>query len=89
MSRIDIDETLTEELQTLSKIRLKGDEMNRVKEDFAQILEYIDILGECDTSAVADTFVSDPITGGLREDIVSEDRKINPCGTTISVPEVL
>lgn len=89
MSRIDIDEKLTEELQTLSNLQLNSEEKDRVKRDFAQILEYIDILSECDTSTVKDTFVSDPITGGLRDDKVFEDKMINPSGTEISVPEVL
>lgn len=94
MSKVNIDDNLINELMSLSKITLTSEERENTRLDFDRIIEYMNILGECDTSTFEETLNDSLNVEELRPDEENLNR-ITPEYTRsftnkeISVPEVL
>ncbi|MCI8402519.1 MAG: Asp-tRNA(Asn)/Glu-tRNA(Gln) amidotransferase subunit GatC [Lachnospiraceae bacterium] len=72
MAHTITDETI-EYVGILAKLRLSGEEKERVKEDMARMLNYIDLLNELDTTGVEPMSHIFPVTNVFREDVVTGD----------------
>ena len=70
MANIISDETI-EYVGILAKLELSGEEREQAKKDMGSMLDYIDKLGELDTTGVHNVFREDVVTNGdMREDIL-------------------
>ncbi len=76
MSNTISDETI-EYVGALAKIVLSDDEKEQAKKDMAEMLDYIDILGELDTSEVEPMSHTFSLCNVFREDVVTngDDRE--------------
>lgn len=76
MANIISDETI-EYVGILAKLELSGEEREQAKRDMGKMLDYIDKLGELDTSGVEPMSHIFPVTNVFREDVVTckEDRE--------------
>ncbi len=70
MANIISDETI-EYVGILSKLALSQEEKEQAKKDMGSMLDYIDKLGELDTSAVEPMSHVFPVKNVFREDIVT------------------
>ena len=70
MANIISDETI-EYVGILSKLALSQEEKEQAKKDMGRMLDYIDKLGELDTSAVEPMSHVFPVKNVFREDIVT------------------
>lgn len=70
------DETI-EYVGILAKLELSGEEKERAKEDMANMLDYIDMLNELDTTGVEPMSHVFPVHNVFREDVVvnGDDRE--------------
>lgn len=70
------DETI-EYVGILAKLDLSGTEKEQAKEDMANMLDYIDMLNELDTSGVEPMSHVFPVRNVFREDVVAngDDRE--------------
>jgi len=73
-----ITKDMVEYVANLARLNLTEQEKERLTEDMAEILAYVDKLNELDTSGVEPTSHVMPIYNVLREDVVKEsyDREI-------------
>ena len=70
MSTITTDDVLS--LARLSNIQLSDTEVESLKTDLANILAYIDTLGELDTSGVEPTYQVNDLQNVFREDVIDQ-----------------
>ena len=76
MANIISDETI-EYVGILAKLELSDEEKEQAKKDMANMLDYIDILNELDTSGVEPMSHVFPVNNVFREDVVTngDDRE--------------
>ena len=76
MANIISDETI-EYVGILAKLELSDEEKEAAKSDMGRMLDYIDMLGELDTSDVEPMSHAFPVQNVFREDIVTngDDRE--------------
>ena len=70
MANIISDETI-EYVGILSKLELSGEEKEQAKKDMGRMLDYIDKLGELDTTGVEPMSHVFPVQNVFREDVVT------------------
>lgn len=70
MANIISDETI-EYVGILAKLELSEDEKEQAKKDMGSMLDYIDKLGELDTSGVEPMSHVFPVNNVFREDVVT------------------
>ena len=70
MANVISDETI-EYVGILSKLELSEEEKERAKKDLAEMLDYIDELGELDTTGVEPMSHVFPVNNVFREDVVT------------------
>ena len=70
MANIISDETI-EYVGLLSKLELSGEEKEQAKKDMGRMLDYIDKLGELDTTGVEPMSHVFPVQNVFREDVVT------------------
>ena len=70
MAHVIDDETI-EYVGILAKLELSGEEREQAKKDMGNMLDYIDKLGELDTSDVEPMSHVFPMTNVFREDVVN------------------
>ena len=70
MANVISDETI-EYVGILAKLELSEDEKEAAKKDMASMLDYIDKLGELDTTGVEPMSHVFPVNNVMREDIVT------------------
>ncbi|MBR4208352.1 MAG: Asp-tRNA(Asn)/Glu-tRNA(Gln) amidotransferase subunit GatC [Lachnospiraceae bacterium] len=70
MANIISDETI-EYVGILSKLKLNDEQKEQAKKDLAQMLDYIDKLGELDTEGVEPMTHVHPDVNAFREDVVT------------------
>ena len=70
MANISYDENI-EYVRRLAKLRLSEVEKEQSKKDISDMLEYIDMLGELDTSNVEPMSHAFPVFNVFREDVVT------------------
>lgn len=70
MANIISDETI-EYVSILAKLELSGEEKERAKSDMGRMLDYIDKLGELDTTDVEPMSHVFPVQNVFREDVVT------------------
>ncbi|MCR5598557.1 MAG: Asp-tRNA(Asn)/Glu-tRNA(Gln) amidotransferase subunit GatC [Lachnospiraceae bacterium] len=70
MANVISDETI-EYVGILSKLKLDDEQKEQAKKDLAQMLDYIDQLGELDTEGVEPMTHVHPFTNRFREDEVT------------------
>lgn len=70
MANIISDETI-EYVGILSKLELSGEEKEQAKKDMGRMLDYIDKLGELDTSDTEPMSHVFPVNNVFREDVVT------------------
>ena len=70
MANIISDETI-ECVGILSKLELSGEEKEQAKKDMGRMLDYIDKLGELDTTGVEPMSHVFPVQNVFREDVVT------------------
>ena len=72
-----IDDILLAKLEKLSSLRIEDDNKDKIKNDRAQMLEFVNNLNEVDVSNVEATFST--ISGGtpFREDIAIQNKEIS------------
>ena len=61
----------------LARLNLDTDELGRLQKDLDAILEYMDMLGEVDTSSVPETVHTTEVEIVLREDTVHPSQEIS------------
>jgi len=61
---------MIQHLENLARLRVDAKEEERLQKDLNQMVEYINILQEADTSGVEAMSHVHPFSGGLREDEV-------------------
>lgn len=61
---------MIQHLENLARLRVDAKEEERLQKDLNQMVEYINILQEADTSGVEAMNHVHPFSGGLREDEV-------------------
>ena len=71
MANVISDETI-EYVGILAKLELSEEEKENAKKDMEEMLDYIDILGELDTSSVEPLSHVFPVHNVFREDEVNE-----------------
>lgn len=69
MANVISDETI-EYVGILAKLDLNDEEKERAKKDLAEMLDYIDELGELDTTGVEPMSHIFPVNNVFREDVV-------------------
>jgi len=72
MADTHITDEQVEHIADLARLKLSADDVEKYKGQFNDILEYIDTLGEVDTSAVEPTSQVTGLTNIYREDVVEE-----------------
>lgn len=72
MANIISDETI-EYVGILAKLELSEEEKEQAKKDMANMLDYIDILNELDTSGVEPMSHVFPVNNVFREDVVTNE----------------
>ena len=70
MANIISDETI-EYVGILAKLELSDEEKEQAKKDMSDMLDYIDMLGELDTSNVEPMSHAFPVFNVFREDVVT------------------
>jgi aspartyl-tRNA(Asn)/glutamyl-tRNA(Gln) amidotransferase subunit C len=72
-----IDDILLAKLEKLSSLRIEDDNKEKIKNDIAQMLEFVNNLNEVDVSNVEATFST--ISGGtpFREDVAIQNKEIS------------
>lgn len=60
-------------LAHLSSLQLSDDELNRLQGDIGNILQYVEQLGELDTTNVTPTYQVTGLDNVWRDDVVAED----------------
>jgi len=70
MANVISDETI-EYVGILSKLKLDENEKEQAKKDLAEMLDYIDRLGELDTAGVEPMSHIHPVSNRFREDVVT------------------
>ncbi len=70
MANIISDETI-EYVGILAKLELSGEEREQAKKDMGSMLDYIDKLGELDTTGVEPMSHVFPVQNVFREDVVT------------------
>ncbi len=77
MAKNVITDEVIEYVGILAKLELSDEEKERAKEDMANMLDYIDMLGELDTSQVEPMSHVFPVSNVFREDVVEngDDRE--------------
>ncbi len=70
MANIISDETI-EYVGILAKLELSGEEREQAKSDMGRMLDYIDKLGELDTTGVEPMSHVFPVQNVFREDVVT------------------
>ncbi len=70
MSNVISDETI-EYVGILAKLELKGQEREDAKKDMERMLDYVDMLGELDTTGIEPMSHVFPVNNVFREDVVS------------------
>lgn len=70
MANVISDETI-EYVGILAKLELSGEEKEKAKSDMGRMLDYIDKLGELDTSGVEPMSHVFPVENVFREDVVT------------------
>jgi len=70
MANIISDETI-EYVGVLAKLELSGEEREQAKKDMGSMLDYIDKLGELDTTGVEPMSHVFPVQNVFREDVVT------------------
>lgn len=66
-----IDDATIDYVGILAKLELTSDEKEQAKKDMASMLDYIDKLGELDTTGVEPMSHVFPVENVMREDIVT------------------
>ena len=76
MANVITDETI-EYVGILAKLELSEEEKEQAKKDLAEMLDYIDKLGELDTDGVESMSHVFPVNNVFREDVVTngDDRE--------------
>lgn len=74
MANIITDETI-EYVGILAKLELSGEEKEQAKKDMGNMLDYIDQLGELDTTDVEPMSHVFPVENVFREDVVTNGDK--------------
>lgn len=72
MANVISDETI-EYVGILAKLELNDEEKEQAKKDLAEMLDYIDELGELDTTGVEPMSHVFPVHNVFREDVVTND----------------
>lgn len=66
-----IDDATIEYVGILAKLELSGDEKEQAKKDMGSMLDYIDKLGELDTTGIEPMSHVFPVENVFREDVVT------------------
>ena len=66
-----IDDATIEYVGILAKLELSDEEKEQAKKDMASMLDYIDKLGELDTTGIEPMSHVFPVENVMREDVVS------------------
>lgn len=66
-----IDDATIDYVGILAKLELTSDEKEQAKKDMASMLDYIDKLGELDTTGIEPMYHVFPVENVMREDIVT------------------
>ena len=66
-----IDDATIEYVGTLAKLELSDEEKEQAKKDMASMLDYIDKLGELDTTDIEPMSHVFPVENVMREDVVT------------------
>ncbi|MDD6844850.1 MAG: Asp-tRNA(Asn)/Glu-tRNA(Gln) amidotransferase subunit GatC [Clostridia bacterium] len=66
-----IDDATIEYVGILAKLELSDDEKEQAKKDMASMLDYIDKLGELDTTGIEPMSHVFPVENVMREDVVT------------------
>jgi aspartyl-tRNA(Asn)/glutamyl-tRNA(Gln) amidotransferase subunit C len=72
-----IDRETILHVANLARLELKDDEVDKLKEDLGNILNYFITLNDVDTNDVVPTFHPFPINNVFREDIVKESFSVD------------
>ncbi|MEO1783921.1 Asp-tRNA(Asn)/Glu-tRNA(Gln) amidotransferase subunit GatC [Thermodesulfobium sp. 4217-1] len=72
-----IDRETILHVANLARLELKDDEVDKLKEDLGNILNYFITLNDVNTDNVAPTFHPFPINNIFREDIVKESFSVD------------
>lgn len=72
-----IDRETILHVANLARLELKDDEVDKLKEDLGNILNYFITLNDVNTDDVAPTFHPFPINNIFREDIVKESFSVD------------
>lgn len=88
-----VDDKLILELEALGKLSLSEEERVSAKKDFAQIIDYMNILDNFKEDS-GEEFTTFTLAENLRDDIPSDSKKTEEyvsdfLGKEISVPEVI
>jgi aspartyl-tRNA(Asn)/glutamyl-tRNA(Gln) amidotransferase subunit C len=70
-----IDESLVKRLETLSMVEI--DDKSAMAKDLAEIVEFVEMLNELDTSEIDATFSTLESSTPLREDIPQKNEVVN------------
>lgn len=70
---MQIDETLIRRIAQLAKLEFEGQELEQIKQDLTQILNFVDKLNELDTSNVEPLIHIVNEVNHLREDVVKQE----------------
>ena len=70
MTRISIDDV--QHLAQLSSLQLQDDEIDGLRTDLGNILEYVKQLGELDTSGVEPTYQVTDLQNVWRDDVIDD-----------------
>lgn len=99
---MSIDRATVARIASLARIRMSDDELDRMAPELSQILDWVEQLGEVDTSGVepmtavipnhlrlrGDVVDADPLTGGGRRDAVLANAPVAEHGF-FGVPKVI
>lgn len=68
-----IDDATIDYVGILAKLELTSDEKEQAKKDMASMLDYIDKLGELDTTGIEPMSHVFPVENVMREDVVTNE----------------
>ena len=69
---MSVDKATVAKIASLARIKMNDDELERMAPELSQILDWVEQLGEVDTSAVEPMTAVIPNTLRLREDVVTD-----------------
>ncbi|MBM0170039.1 Asp-tRNA(Asn)/Glu-tRNA(Gln) amidotransferase subunit GatC [Altererythrobacter sp. C41] len=70
---MSVDQTTVAKIASLARIKMSEDELARMAPELSQILDWVEQLGEVDTSQVEPMTAVIPNTLRLRDDVIDAD----------------